>query len=109
MKTIQRIIVLATAFASSTAYAQYTEGVIKIGVLSDMSGLYADNGGLGSVTAAKLAVEDFGAGAKGMKVEIISADHQNKADAKGRRMPTGKWAIEERWIEHTNRRGTGSP
>jgi branched-chain amino acid transport system substrate-binding protein len=80
MKTIHIMIVLATAFASSTAYAQYTEGVIKIGVLSDMSGLYADNGGPGSVTAAKLAVEDFGAAAKGMKVEIISADHQNKAD-----------------------------
>src|ERR1700761_5862264 len=65
---------------TATAHAQYTDGVVKIGVLSDMSSLYADNGGPGSVVAAKLAVEDFGALAKGMKVEIISADHQNKAD-----------------------------
>ena len=71
---------LAMLFASSTAFAQYTDGVIKIGVLTDMASLYADNGGPGSVVAAKLAVEDFGAAAKGMKVEIISADHQNKPD-----------------------------
>jgi branched-chain amino acid transport system substrate-binding protein len=72
--------VMAALLASSSAYAQYTDGVVKIGVLSDMSSLYADNGGTGSVTAAKLAVEDFGAAAKGMKVEIISGDHQNRAD-----------------------------
>src|SRR5262249_281189 len=63
-----------------SAHGQYTDGVIKIGVLSDMSGLYADNTGPGAVIAAKLAVEDFGAAAKGMKVEILSADHQNRAD-----------------------------
>jgi branched-chain amino acid transport system substrate-binding protein len=71
---------LAVLLASSTAFAQYTDGVIKIGVLTDMASLYADNTGLGSVVAARLAVADFGAAAKGMKVEIISADHQNKAD-----------------------------
>jgi branched-chain amino acid transport system substrate-binding protein len=71
---------LAVLLASGTAFAQYTDGVIKIGVLTDMASLYADNTGVGSVVAAKLAVEDFGAAAKGMKVEIISADHQNKAD-----------------------------
>jgi branched-chain amino acid transport system substrate-binding protein len=71
---------LAVVLASSTAFAQYTDGVIKIGVLSDMASLYADNSGPGGVTAAKLAVADFGAAAKGMKVEIVSADHQNKAD-----------------------------
>jgi branched-chain amino acid transport system substrate-binding protein len=80
MKTLRNWIVMATAFVSSTAFAQYTDGVIKIGVLVDMSSLYADLGGPGSVVAAKLAVEDFGAAAKGMKVEIIAADHQNKAD-----------------------------
>ena len=53
---------------------------VKIGVLSDMSSLYADLGGAGSVAAARMAVEDFNAAAKGLKVEIISADHQNKAD-----------------------------
>jgi branched-chain amino acid transport system substrate-binding protein len=71
---------LAAVLASGSAFAQYTDGVVKIGVLTDMASLYADNGGPGSVVAAKLAVEDFGAAAKGMKVEIISADHQNKAD-----------------------------
>jgi branched-chain amino acid transport system substrate-binding protein len=80
MKTIPSAIVIAAALASGSAHGQYTDGVIKIGVLTDMSGLYADNTGPGSVTAAKLAVEDFGAAAKGMKVEIISADHQNRAD-----------------------------
>jgi branched-chain amino acid transport system substrate-binding protein len=62
------------------AQAQISDGVIKIGVMNDMSGLYADIGGPGSVTAARMAVEDFGAARKGMKVEIVSADHQNKPD-----------------------------
>ncbi len=74
---------LATAFGLGTAgaaYAQISDGVIKLGVMNDMSGLYADIAGPGSVTAAKMAVEDFGAEKKGMKVEIVSADHQNKPD-----------------------------
>ena len=54
--------------------AQAQEITVKIGVLSDMSGLYADIGGPGSVAAAKLAVEDFNPAAHGMKVEIVSAD-----------------------------------
>jgi branched-chain amino acid transport system substrate-binding protein len=62
------------------ALAQYTDRVIKIGVLTDMSGVYSENTGPGSVAAAKLAVEDFGAAAKGIKVEIISGDMQNKTD-----------------------------
>jgi len=72
--------VLAVALGSATAHAQYTDGVIKIGVLNDMSGLYSDLSGQGAVVAAKMAVEDFGAAAKGMKVEIVGADHQNKPD-----------------------------
>ena len=70
----------AVALAAGTAQAQVSDGVIKIGVLTDMSSLYTDLGGQGSVVAAKMAVEDFGAAAKGMKVEIVSADHQNKPD-----------------------------
>src|SRR5215813_5258303 len=75
-------IVLATALALGpvAALAQISDGVIKIGVLNDRSSLYADLAGQGSVVAARMAVEDFGADKKGMKVEIISADHQNKAD-----------------------------
>jgi branched-chain amino acid transport system substrate-binding protein len=66
---------LVAALFSSAAQAQYTDGVVKIGVLSDMSSLYADFGGPGSVAAAKLAVEDFDPVAHGMKVEIVSGDH----------------------------------
>ena len=65
---------------SSTASAQYKGPPIKIGVLNDMSSLYADIAGPGGVAAARLAVEDFGAEKKGMKVEIVFADHQNKPD-----------------------------
>jgi branched-chain amino acid transport system substrate-binding protein len=73
---------LAAAFALSTglAQAQISDGVIKIGVLNDQSGTYADLAGPGSVVAARMAVEDFGAAKKGMKVEIVVADHQNKPD-----------------------------
>jgi branched-chain amino acid transport system substrate-binding protein len=80
---VKRIVIaLATvlAFGPAAALAQVSDGVIKIGVLNDQSSLYADLAGQGSVVAARMAVEDFGAEKKGMKVEIISADHQNKAD-----------------------------
>ena len=66
---------MGLAFAAMSAQAQVSDGVIKIGVLSDMSSLYSDIGGPGSVAAARMAVEDFGAAKKGMKVEIVSADH----------------------------------
>jgi branched-chain amino acid transport system substrate-binding protein len=80
MKMTRNMIVMAALLASSSTFAQYTDGVVKIGVMSDMSSLYSDIGGAGSVAAAKLAVEDFGAAAKGIKVEIVSGDHQNKPD-----------------------------
>ena len=70
----------ALSLAAAGAQAQVSDGVIKIGVMNDMSGLYADIAGPGSVTAARMAVEDFGAAKKGMKVEIVGADHQNKPD-----------------------------
>ncbi|WP_436072058.1 ABC transporter substrate-binding protein [Devosia sp. LjRoot3] len=53
---------------------------IKLGVLNDRSGIYADLSGEGSVVAARMAIEDFEAAAKGINVEVISADHQNKPD-----------------------------
>ena len=64
---------------------------VKIGVLSDMSGLYADVGGPGSVAAANMAVEDFNPASHDMKVEIVSADHQNKPDIGS--------AIARRWFD----------
>ncbi|MFI5327324.1 MAG: ABC transporter substrate-binding protein [Candidatus Rokuibacteriota bacterium] len=78
-----RLLVIMAAIgllAAPAAQAQVSDGIIKIGVLTDMSSLYADLSGQGSVVAARMAVEDFGAAKKGMKVEIVSADHQNKAD-----------------------------
>jgi len=68
------------ALGPAIARAQISDGVIKIGVLNDQSGLYADLAGQGSVVAARMAVEDYGAEKKGMKVEVVFADHQNKAD-----------------------------
>ncbi len=81
--TLIKKLAVATAFMTAMAapaFAQYSGPPIKLGVLSDMSGLYADLSGPGSVIAAKLAIEDFGAAAKGMKVDVIGGDHQNKAD-----------------------------
>jgi branched-chain amino acid transport system substrate-binding protein len=63
---------------ASPAFAQ--QKTIKIGVLTDMSGPYADVGGAGSVLAAQIAVEESGLAAKGWKIDIVSADHQNKVD-----------------------------
>jgi branched-chain amino acid transport system substrate-binding protein len=69
---------LATA---GVAQAQISGNVVKIGVMNDMSGLYADIGGPGSVLAAKMAVEDYLKASKSqLKVEVVSADHQNKPD-----------------------------
>ena len=78
MKQALGLAALAVVLASSTALAQQI--TVKIGVMSDMSSLYADIGGPGSVAAAKLAVADFNATNKDVKVEIVSGDHQNKAD-----------------------------
>jgi branched-chain amino acid transport system substrate-binding protein len=80
MKAARSLMVMAALLASSSAFAQYTDGVVKIAILTDMSSLYSDIGGPGSVTAAKLAIADFNPAAHGMKVELISGDHQNKPD-----------------------------
>jgi len=66
------------AFAASGTQAQISDDVVKIGVLSDMSSLYSDIGGGGSAVAARMAIADFPT--KGMKVELLSADHLNKPD-----------------------------
>jgi branched-chain amino acid transport system substrate-binding protein len=71
---------LFAAVALIGTAAQAEDVAVKIGVMSDMSGLYADLGGPGSVTAAKLAVQDFNPAAHGLKVDIVSGDMQNKPD-----------------------------
>jgi branched-chain amino acid transport system substrate-binding protein len=80
MKSGFAFILLAAVVAGASAHAQYTDDMVKIGILTDMASLYSDLTGAGSVAAARLAVEDFNPAAKGMKVEIVAADHQNRAD-----------------------------
>jgi len=87
------LLCLATVAGLHQASAQVT-GPLKLGVLTDMSSLYADNGGPGSVVAAQMAVDDYGGSVLGRKVEIISGDHQNKADV--------GTAITRRWIDNEN-------
>ncbi|HJT62889.1 MAG TPA: ABC transporter substrate-binding protein [Burkholderiales bacterium] len=79
LKKVAAAVALATA--AGAALAQVSGGVVKIGVMNDMSSLYADIGGPGSVLAARMAVEDYMKSSKSkLKVEIVSADHQNKPD-----------------------------
>jgi branched-chain amino acid transport system substrate-binding protein len=75
-----RTLLSTTAFAALLSAPAFAQVSIKIGVMNDRSGLYADLTGEGSAVAARLAVEDFKAAEKGLKVEIVSADHQNKPD-----------------------------
>ena len=94
MKHKLGVMFVAAALSGFTgaADAAISGGVVKIGVLTDMSGLAADTAGAGSVVAAKLAVEDFEKAHKPkFKIEIISADHQNKPDVGA--------AIARRWYE----------
>ncbi len=85
------MLALALAGIAGVAQAQVSDGVIKIGVLTDMSSLYTDLAGAGSVTAAKMAIEDSGIEKRGYKIElVVSADHQNKADVGSDDRPS-KW------------------
>ncbi len=76
-------------FAGSAVLAQ--DKTVKVGVLTDNSGLYSDLGGVGSTVAAQMAIEDSGLAAKGWKIDLISADHQNKPDI--------ATAIARQWID----------
>jgi branched-chain amino acid transport system substrate-binding protein len=80
MKNSLIAVFAVAALLAGAAHAQTTPDTIKIGVLNDMTSLYADNGGPGSVVAANMAVDDFGGTVLGKKIEIINADHQNKPD-----------------------------
>ncbi|MBI5129991.1 MAG: ABC transporter substrate-binding protein [Rhodopseudomonas palustris] len=75
----------------STASAEMSGNVVRVGVLNDISGIFQDTNGMGSVEAARMAAEDFAGGGKNIKVEIVYADHQNKADVGN--------AIARRWLE----------
>jgi len=79
MKLLRYVALCVGLLVGGEAGAQ-TDVSVKIGVMNDMSSLYADIGGPGALVAARMAVEDFGAAKRGLKVEIIGADHQNKPD-----------------------------
>ncbi len=81
----------AVCVHTSSAGAQISDNVVRIGVLNDQSGLYADAGGPGTVTAARMAVEDAGGSVLGKPVEVVFADHQNKSDVGA--------AIARKWFE----------
>jgi len=80
LKRIALASLVACAATAGTAQAQVSGDVIKIGIITDMSGLYADIDGAGGVEAIKLAIADMKGMAAGKKIELIYADHQNKAD-----------------------------
>jgi branched-chain amino acid transport system substrate-binding protein len=82
----------SAALSMLAAQAQISDDVVKIGVMNDMSGLYADLGGQGSVEAARMAIADFGGTVNGKKIELVSADHQNKPDVGG--------AIARQWYDN---------
>ncbi|UCH48521.1 MAG: ABC transporter substrate-binding protein [Betaproteobacteria bacterium] len=73
-------VLIAACSKSDDVDEKVTDGAIRIGVLTDMSGLYSDIGGQGSIVAAELAVEDLGGEVDGKPIELVSVDHQNKAD-----------------------------
>jgi branched-chain amino acid transport system substrate-binding protein len=91
MKKLGLCSVLALCCVASLAHAEISGGVVRVGVLNDISGIFQDTNGMGSVEAARMAAEEFNGGAKNIKVEIVYADHQNKADVGS--------AIARKWLE----------
>src|SRR3954449_11766560 len=81
----------ALSLSGQSARAQISGDVVRVGVLNDISGIFQDTNGMGSVEAARMAAEDFNGGGKNIKVEIVYADHQNKADVGS--------AIARKWLE----------
>ena len=80
MKRLCGLTIAATLLGCGAAWAQVSDGVVKLGVLNDMSSLYADASGKGGLLAAQMAVEDFGGKVLGAPIEVVSGDHQNKPD-----------------------------
>jgi branched-chain amino acid transport system substrate-binding protein len=85
---------ILTAAATAPCHAQISDDTVKIGVLTDQSGLYADATGTGSVEAVRMAIADFGGKVAGKPIVMVDADHQNKADIGA--------AIARRWYEQEN-------
>jgi branched-chain amino acid transport system substrate-binding protein len=83
--------VVLPCLMSGLAQAEMSGGIVRVGVLNDISGIFQDTNGMGSVEAARMAAEDFNGGGKNIKVEIVYADHQNKADVGS--------AIARKWLD----------
>jgi branched-chain amino acid transport system substrate-binding protein len=95
MARMTATIALAVSFGiAGTAAAQVSDAVVKVGVLTDMTGAYSDLAGPGSVLAAQMAAEDFGGKVLGKPIVVVSADHQNKADIAS--SVARKWFDEEK-------------
>jgi branched-chain amino acid transport system substrate-binding protein len=94
MRFISLAACLCAAFVLQSPASAQTPTVIRIGVLNDQAGPYADFGGKTSVTAAQMAIEDFGGKVLGMPVEIVVGDHQNKPDLAA--------GIARRWFDIEN-------
>lgn len=77
------ILAAAAALVCGSAQAQISGDVVKIGYITDLSGVYSDIDGQGGIEAVKMAIADFGGTVNGKKIELITADHQNKADLAG--------------------------
>src|SRR5689334_9820960 len=90
-RTIALGLAALLTLAAGDAAAEISGDVVRIGVLNDQSGPYADQTGAGSVLAARMAVEDFGEVAPGVRVEVVAADHQNKPDVAAE--------IARRWVD----------
>jgi branched-chain amino acid transport system substrate-binding protein len=90
------LVALAALGAAPAALAadKFSDGVVKIGVLTDMTGYYSDLAGPGSVVAAQMAIDDFGGKVGNAKIVLVSADHQNKADIASN--TARKWFDEEK-------------
>ena len=81
MRDFRFYLVLTLSCAAwGPAHAEISGNVVRVGVLNDISGIFQDTNGMGSVEAARMAAEDFNGEARNIKVEIVYADHQNKAD-----------------------------
>jgi branched-chain amino acid transport system substrate-binding protein len=95
MVHLKRMLMLAVCLvvcvACGTARAEISGDVVRVGVLNDISGIFQDTNGMGSVEAARMAAEDFAAGGSNIKVDIVYADHQNKADVGS--------AIVRKWLD----------
>ena len=80
MKTVMALLAVLGTAVAAPASAQVSDNVVRIGILNDQSGVYADFGGKWSVEAARMAAEDFGGKVLNAPIEIVTADHQNKPD-----------------------------